>query len=138
MKGQIFSMDLLISLVIFFTVIALVMYFWFIVPTYPEYNLIEKGNAIGNYLVASKLGHESMLYCADMIELAAKDYSDIKKELNVGPYDIWVTFSNTSNICGGSKITLGEQFTNTTYAASIVRIVHANDQKMRMTVVIYD
>ncbi len=138
MKGQIFSMDLMISLVIFFSVIAIVMYFWFIVPTFPEYNLIEKANSIGNYLTTSKLGFESMLKCSLITNLAAKDYDVIKEELNVGPYDMWITFSNTSNICGGGKTTLGEQFTNTTYAAAIFRIVHVDDQKMRMNVVIYD
>lgn len=138
MKGQLFSMDLLISITIFFGVLILVLYFWFIVPTYPEYNLIEKANGIGDYLVLSKLGHEAMLLCPSISELAAKNYSDIKDELNVGSYDVWVTFSNTTNMCDGNKTTIGEQFTNTTYAASIIRVVNVKDEKMQMRVMIYE
>jgi hypothetical protein len=116
----------------------IVMYFWFTVPTYPEYNLIEKGNSISNYLVASKLGKENMLNCTKIDQVVNLSYSELKDELNVNPYDMYVLFLNTTEVCGGNKTSFGETFTNTTYASSIIRIVHINDEIMPMNVIIYD
>ena len=137
MKAQLFSIDLLVALTIFFTVIALVAYFWLVIPSTRSYDVQEKANLIAGFLVSKKLGDENVLECSKVTELASKDCSTIKSELNANPYNISLEFKNTTATCNGNKININCT-SSSTFTASVVRVVYLNGQKMQMVVRLYD
>lgn len=137
MKGQLFSIDFLAALTIFFAVIGLVAYIWLILPDYRIYDVQERANSVAEFLVTSKLGEENVLECSKITDLASKDDETIKTELNANPYDIWVEFKNTTSICNGEKVDVSSESTSARIA-SVVRIVYVDEEKMQMIVRLYD
>jgi len=138
MKGQLFSLDLFVALSIFFTVIAMVAYFWLIMPNTKQSDIQEKANIIAEFLAANKLGDENVLECSKITNLSLEtDAQIIKNKLNVNPYDIFVEFKNTTAVCSGNKVNIGSSISSTNIA-SVVKIVYLDGQKMQMIVRLYD
>lgn len=137
MKGQLFSIDLIVALSVFFAVIGIVAYIWLIIPDYTIYDVQEKANTVSSFLVSTKLGEENFLECSEITTLASKDYDTIKTELNTNPYDVWIEFKNTSAICNGGEINIGSELSSSRIV-SVVRIVYVDGEKMQMIVRLYD
>jgi len=137
MRGQLFSIDLIVALSLFFAVIGIIAYIWLIIPDYSIYDVQEKANTVSSFLVSTKLGEENVLECSEVTTLASKNYDTIKTELNTNPYDIWVEFKNTSAICNGDEINIGSELISSR-VASVVRIVYVDGEKMQMIVRLYD
>jgi len=107
MKGQLFAIDLLVALTLFFAVIGIAAYLWLIIPDYEIYNLQEKAHSISSHLVSSKLGNENIVSCEKLYDFSLKNYEEIKTELAVGPDDIWIKFENmSSDTCPGIRLNL--------------------------------
>lgn len=137
MKGQLFSVDFLMALTLFFAVIGIAAYLWLALPNYRIYDVQERANSIAEFLVSSKLGEENILECSKITDLASKNDETIKTELNANPYDIWVEFKNTTSICNGEKVDISSESTSPRIA-SVVRIVYVEGEKMQMIVRLYD
>jgi len=137
MRGQLFSIDLMVALSIFFAVIGIIAYIWLIIPDYTIYDVQEKANSVSSFLVSTKLGEENILECSKITTLSSKDYNTIKTELNTNPYDVWIEFKNTSAICNGDEINIGSELSSSR-VASTVRIVYVDGEKMQMIVRLYD
>jgi len=137
MKGQLFSIDLLVAVTIFFFVLGLAVYFWLIMPSVQTFDIQEKTNLISEYLVSYRLGTENVLDCWEVSNLSSNNYNDTKEELNVAPYDIYVEFKNTSNICDGNETSIGEPV-SATKISSVARIVYLDEKIMQMIVRLYD
>ena len=97
MRGQLFSLDLFVALSIFFAVIAMVAYFWLIMPSTRPFNIQEKANIVAEFLASTKLGDENILDCSKLYNIAFKNYDQLKTELNANPYDIWVELKDVSS-----------------------------------------
>jgi len=137
MKGQLFSIDLIVALSLFFAVISIIAYIWLIIPDYSIYDVQEKANTVSSFLVSTKLGEENVLKCSKITTLSSKDYDIIKTEINTNPYDVWVEFKNTSAICNGDEINIGSELISSR-VASVVRIVYVEGEKMQIIVRLYD
>jgi len=137
MKGQLFSVDFLMALTLFFAVIGIAAYLWLALPNYRIYDVQERANSIAEFLVSSKLGEENILECSKITDLASKNDETIKTELNANPYDIWVEFKNATSICNGDKVDISSESTSPRIV-SVVRIVHVEGEKMQMIVRLYD
>lgn len=138
MKAQIFSLDIVFALAIFFIVIGLIMYFWFIMPTEsPSFSVQDKANMVADNLITKKIGNENILECEKVTALASKNYNETRNELGCREYELFVEFKNTTKVCNGNKLNIGNS-TNATYTASVVRIVYLDNQKMQMIVRLYD
>ena len=103
MKGQLFSIDFMVALSIFFAVIGMVAYIWLIIPDYSIYDVQEKANTVSDFLVSIKLGEENILECSEITTLASKDYDTIKSELNTNPYDVWIELKTVQLFVVGMK-----------------------------------
>ncbi len=136
MRGQLFSIDLLVALSLFFLVLGLIFYIWtaFQIPRIKDVQ--EKALTVSEFLVSSKIGKEAILDCGKTSVLAAKSYDDIKTELSVRQYDIFVEFTNTTPICGGNQTNIGMTATNKNIVAAASRFVYFNLDKQNMTMVV--
>ena len=137
MKGQLFSIDFLVALTIFFAVISIAGYLWLALPSYRMYDVQERANSIAEFLVTSKLGEENILECSKITDLASKNDGIIKTELNANPYDVWVEFKNTTTVCNGEKTDISSE-SSSLRIASVVRIVYVDGEKIQMIVRLYD
>jgi len=138
MKGQLFSLDLFVALSIFFAVIAIVAYFWLVMPSTRPFDIQEKANIVAEFLTSTKLGDENVLDCSKITNLSLESSPQIiKNRLNVNPYDIFVEFKNTTVMCNGKKTNIGSPISSTSIA-SVVKIVYVDGQRMQMIVRLYD
>jgi hypothetical protein len=137
MKGQLFSFDLMVSVVVFMFTIGVIGFIWFTLPMRPNLLIQEKANTVADYLVTSRLGDENFLGCDKIASLNLNDYSTIRKELGTGEFDLFVEFKNSSMVCAGNQINIGTEVINSNRAVSVVRIVKLDNQKMQMIVRLY-
>jgi hypothetical protein len=137
MKAQLFSIDLLVAITIFFTILGLISYFWIIGPNVQSYDMQEKANLVSGFLVSYKLGTENGLKCWKVVDLASKNYNETRTEINAYPYDIFIEFKNTSSICNGDQVNIGES-KDSSRIVSVVRLVYLDDQMMQMVVRLYE
>ena len=147
MKGQLFSIDIMVAMGLFFIVLAMIFYIWTTIQDPRIKDVQERALSVSEFLVSSRIGKESILDCYKTYLLANKstnnsaDYSAVKTELSVGQFDLFVEFkntsANTSAICSGNQTNIGVNLTNTTNVASIVRFVSLDNQKMQMIVRLY-
>jgi len=96
MKGQLFSVDFLVALTLFFAVIAMAAYVWLALPDYRIYDFQERANSIAEFLVTHKFGEENILECSKLYDFVLKDYEDLRSELNVKPYHVWIKLKDVS------------------------------------------
>ncbi|MFH0830383.1 MAG: vWA domain-containing protein [Candidatus Aenigmatarchaeota archaeon] len=99
MKGQLFSLDLMVALTIFLGIVMLAMYFMMLVPTNTIYygDMQTKANSMASQLTTIEIGTEGNLDCDKLIQIANMSYDDLRRELGAGEYDIWVEIPNVTN-----------------------------------------
>ena len=100
MKAQIFSIDLVIALTIFLGIIMLGAYFLLSIPSTSSSEMQVKANGIAGVLASRILGTEGVIDCDKLAKFANMSYDDLKTQLGVNPYDIWIEIPNiTTSDC---------------------------------------
>ena len=135
MKAQIFSIDVMIAVPIFFFSLAIVTYLWLVVPQDTQ-DLQYRANLLADRLVFLEIATENMVDCGKLQTTASKDYETLKSDLNLR-YNYYVYFSNTTPICNGYA-NFGVNLQSADHASSVVRIVHVSPSSMQMVVTLYD
>jgi hypothetical protein len=138
MKGQLFSIDFMISLSIFLLTLTLVFFLIIVKPGTTNTSIQTKANQIADFLVTTKLGTENILRCTKIVDLASQSYETIRNDTGATPFDIYVKFVNSTNICSGSQTDIGSVPSVSTTIVSVVRIVNIDQNKMQMIVRLYD
>ncbi len=100
MKGQLFSVDLVVALSIFLGIIMLAAYFLMAIPDTTIQDMQMKANSIASSLAANGIGIEGIVDCDKLAKLANMSYEDLKAQYGVNPYELWIELPNiTADDC---------------------------------------
>ncbi|HLC50800.1 MAG TPA: vWA domain-containing protein [archaeon] len=100
MKGQLFSIDFIVALMIFTGLMLFMFFYWTNVPKTAQLDLQNRAYSLSNFIVTQSFGKENVLECSKLFNLAFRNYTQLKSDLNINPYDFYIElFSLSANTC---------------------------------------
>ncbi len=97
MRGQIFSIDFLVALMIFIGLMMFMFFYWTSVPKTTQLDLQNRAYSLSNFVVTQSFGKENVLDCSRLFNLAFRNYTQLKSDLNINPYDFYIELLNLSS-----------------------------------------